>query len=52
MKYLSVILGIFGLEWKLKNHIEKTLAERYGYEYLFGEMNKKSRFYDHTILYP
>ena len=33
MKYLSVILGIFGLEWKLKNHIEKTVAE--------GEIRKK-----------
>lgn len=31
---------------------QETLAERYGYEYLFEEMNKKSRFYDHTILYP
>ena len=27
MKYLSVILGIFGLEWKLKNYIEKTGKE-------------------------
>lgn len=33
MRYLSVILGIFGLEWKLKNHIEKTVAE--------GEIKKK-----------
>lgn len=27
MKYLAVILGIFGLEWKLKNHIEETKTE-------------------------
>ncbi len=27
MKYLSVILAIFGLEWKLKNYIEETIAE-------------------------
>lgn len=27
LKYLSVILGIFGLEWKLKNHIEETGVE-------------------------
>lgn len=33
MKYLSVILGIFGLEWKMKNHIEKTVSE--------GEMKEK-----------
>ena len=31
---------------------EETLAEKYGYEYLFEELNKKSRFYDKTILYP
>ena len=29
-----------------------TLAERYGYEELFAELNKKSRFYDNNILYP
>ena len=27
IKYLSVILGIFGLEWEMKNHIEKTVSE-------------------------
>lgn len=27
MQYLAVILGIFGLEWKLKNHIEETKME-------------------------
>ncbi len=27
MQYLAVILGIFGLEWKLKNHIEETKVE-------------------------
>lgn len=27
MKYLAVILGIFGIEWKLKNHIETTKEE-------------------------
>lgn len=27
MQYLVAILGIFGLEWKLKNHIEKTKTE-------------------------
>lgn len=31
---------------------EETLAEKYGYEVLFEELNKKSRFYDNTILYP
>lgn len=31
---------------------EKTLAEKYGYEKLFEELNKKSRFYDNEILYP
>lgn len=29
-----------------------TLAEEYGYEELFAELNKKSRFYDNNILYP
>lgn len=27
MRYLVVILGIFGLEWKLKNYIEDTVEE-------------------------
>ena len=27
MQYLAVILGIFGLEWKLKDHIEETKTE-------------------------
>lgn len=27
MQYLAVILGIFGLEWKIKNHIEETQEE-------------------------
>lgn len=27
IKYLSAILGIFGLEWKMKNYIEKTVSE-------------------------
>ena len=31
---------------------KETLAEQYGYEYLFGEMLKKSDFYDENILYP
>lgn len=31
---------------------EETLSEKYGYEYLFTELNKKSRFYDYEILYP
>ena len=29
-----------------------TLAEEYGYETLFSELNKQSRFYDNHILYP
>ena len=29
-----------------------TLAEEYGYEQMFAELNKRSRFYDNTILYP
>jgi len=31
---------------------KETLAEQYGYEYLFSEMMKKSDFYDENILYP
>ena len=27
MQYLAVILGIFGLEWKIKGHIEETKTE-------------------------
>lgn len=27
MQYLAVILGIFGLEWKIKNYIEETKTE-------------------------
>lgn len=30
----------------------QTLAEEYGYETMFDELNKKSRFYDNEILYP
>lgn len=30
----------------------QTLSEEYGYETLFDELNKKSNFYDQTILYP
>lgn len=29
-----------------------TLAEEYGYDVFFAELNKKSRFYDNYILYP
>lgn len=29
-----------------------TLAEEYGYEIMFDELNKKSNFYDENILYP
>lgn len=31
---------------------EETMAEKYGYEVLFDELNKKSRFYNEHILYP
>ena len=31
---------------------EQTLAEKYGYETLFEELNKRSTFYDNKILYP
>lgn len=31
---------------------EQTLAEKYGYEHMFGELKKKSLFYDKEILYP
>lgn len=31
---------------------EQTLAEKYGYEKMFEELNKKSVFYDKEILYP
>lgn len=30
----------------------QTLAEEYGYEYLFQELNKKSTFYNNELLYP
>ena len=33
MQYYAVILGIFGLEWKIKGHIEETKKE--------GDMEKK-----------
>lgn len=29
-----------------------TIAEEYGYEEMFAELNKRSRFYDNNILYP
>ncbi|MCD7885527.1 MAG: sulfatase-like hydrolase/transferase [Lachnospiraceae bacterium] len=29
-----------------------TLSEEYGYEYLYEELNKKSIFYNQTLLYP
>ena len=31
---------------------EQTLAEKYGYDYMFGEMRKTSVFYDRELLYP
>ncbi len=31
---------------------EPTLPEKYGYEEMFEEMNKKSIFYNREILYP
>ena len=31
---------------------EKTLAEEYGYEYLFEELEKMSTFYNETIMFP
>lgn len=31
---------------------EETLSEKYGYEYLFSEIEKKSSFYDRKILFP
>lgn len=27
MRYFVVILGVFGLEWKIKNYIEETKTE-------------------------
>ncbi|MCD7954176.1 MAG: LTA synthase family protein [Lachnospiraceae bacterium] len=30
----------------------QTLSEEYGYEYLYEELNKKSIFYNQTLLYP
>lgn len=30
---------------------EKTLSEKYGYNYLFQELGKKSDFYNHELLY-
>ncbi|MCM1135814.1 MAG: signal peptidase II [Clostridium sp.] len=34
MQYLAIISGIFGLEWKIKNYIEKNVPE--------GEVRKKA----------
>lgn len=31
---------------------EQTLSEKYGYEKMFEELDKKSAFYDNEILYP
>ena len=31
---------------------EQTLAEKYGYDYMFGELRKTSIFYDWELLYP
>ena len=31
---------------------EQTLAEKYGYEYMFDELNKMSSFYNRELLYP
>ena len=31
---------------------EPTLSERYGYEALFSELDKKSIFYNQQLLYP
>lgn len=31
---------------------EQTLAEKYGYDYMFSEMRKTSVFYDRELLYP
>ena len=31
---------------------EKTLAEKYGYDYMFDEMGKMSKFYVKELLYP
>lgn len=31
---------------------EQTLAEQYGYEYMFDELNKMSTFYNKELLYP
>ena len=31
---------------------EPTLSEKYGYEELFGELNRKSVFYNKNLLYP
>ncbi|MCD8020211.1 MAG: sulfatase-like hydrolase/transferase [Clostridiales bacterium] len=31
---------------------EETLSEKYGYEYLFEELEKKSPYYNQTLLYP
>ena len=31
---------------------EETLAEKYGYEYMFAELSKQSRFYNERLMYP
>ena len=60
MDMFPTILGSLGVEIEgnrlaLGTNLfsdEQTLAEEYGYEYLFDELNKKSLFYDEELLYP
>lgn len=60
MDYFPTILGALGAEIQgdrlgLGTNLfsdRSTLAEEYGFEYMFDEMNKKSNFYDSNILYP
>ncbi len=60
MDYFPTVLAALGAEIEgdrmgLGTNLfseKSTLAEEYGYEEMFDELNKKSNFYDNYILYP
>lgn len=60
MDYFPTVLAAIGAEMEgdrlgLGTNLfsdKRTLAEEYGFEDMFDELNKKSNFYDINILYP
>lgn len=60
MDYFPTILAAIGAEIEgdrlgLGTNLfsdKSTLAEEYGFEEMFDELNQKSNFYDNHILYP